>query len=156
MRQARCADCSPRFHREAESRPQFCLGAHAAASDLMASMVTVRARAAKTLAEVKVMALSALGRARTLSRSMAAVQPTARSPTKPTAALEDQAEHQELHEGINRGALWGFQTRPLVLTWAFIRPAHNLPSGAQPRTRLPGAFGAPAMRRGLARCHPAG
>ena len=98
MRQARCADCSPRFHREAESRPQFCLGAHAAASDLMASMVTVRARAAKTLAEVKVMALSALGRARTLSRSMAAVQPTARSPTKPTAALEDQAEHQELHE----------------------------------------------------------
>jgi hypothetical protein len=102
----------------------------------------MRARAAKTLAEVKVMAWSALGRARTLSRSMAAVQPTVRSPTRPTA-LEDQAEHQELHERVTRGALWGFQTRPLVLTWAFIRPARDLPSGAQPRTRLPGAFGAP-------------
>ncbi len=71
-------------------------------------MVTMRARAAKTLAEVKVMAWSALGRARTLSRSVAAVQPTVRSPTRPTA-LEDQAEHQELHERVTRGALWGFQ-----------------------------------------------
>ncbi len=71
-------------------------------------MVTMRARAAKTLAEVKVMAWSALGGARTLSRSMAAVQPTGdrRQGRRP---LEDQAEHQELHERVTRGALWGFQ-----------------------------------------------
>src|SRR6266568_394745 len=56
----------------------------AVVSDLIASMLTMTASPAKTPAAMKVMAWIALGRVRTLSRKTAAVQPTVRSPTRPT------------------------------------------------------------------------
>ena len=44
---------------------------------------------------------------------------------------------------LNRGRPRGGPVLPaLVLAWAFMRPVRDQPSGAQPRIRLPGAFGA--------------
>ena len=61
------------------------------------------------------------------------------------SAVQIVLSEDERAELVRRAGLpvWGSKTRPLGAGLGFMQPARDLPSSTQPRTRLPGAPGAP-------------